>query len=126
MNAKTLKTADELWEMIVERAVVLQGPWPAGMTLFIFDDAYGWTASISRPSSEADNFYRTCVLDLTARLATEYDLDAPRLSNDFADLAFFNPTFYLRGPRTPREATWQKASKEVIGKPRNLKRKRSR
>jgi hypothetical protein len=92
MSAKSLKTAHELWDMIVERAVVVQGPWPAGMTLFIFDDAYGWTASISRPSSEADNVYRTCVLDLAARLATKYDLDAPRLSNDFSDLAFSNPT----------------------------------
>jgi hypothetical protein len=126
MSAKSLKTAYELWDMIMERAVVLQGPWPAGMTLFIFDDAYGWTASISRPSCEADNVYRTCVLDLAARLATKYDLDAPRLSNDFSDLAFSNPTFYLRGPPTPREWTWQKASKEATGKSRNLKRKRSR
>jgi hypothetical protein len=93
MNTKPLKTAYELWDMIVERAVVLQGPWPERMTLFIFDDAYGWTASISRPSSEADNFYRTCVLDLAARLATEYDLDAPRVSNDLSDLAFSNATF---------------------------------
>jgi hypothetical protein len=126
MSAKSLKTAYELWDMIVERAVVLQGPWPAGMTLFIFDDAYGWTASVSRPSSEADNFYRSCVLDLTARLATQYDLDAPRLSNDFSDLAFSNPAFYLRSLRILRESTWQKASKEATGKPRNLKRKRSR
>jgi hypothetical protein len=126
MSAKSLKTAYELWDMIVERSVVLQGPWPAGMTLFIFDDAYRWTASVSRPSSVADNFYRTRVLDLTARLATEYDLNVPRLPNDLSDLAFSNPTFYLRSPRTPRESTWQKASKEAIGKPRNPKRKRSR
>jgi hypothetical protein len=126
MSAKSLKTAYELWDMIMERAVVLQGPWPAGMTLFIFDDAYGWTASISRPSCEADNVYRTCVLDLAARLATKYDLDVPHLSNDFSDLAFSNATFYLRGPPTPRKSTWQKASKEVTGKPRNPKRKRSR
>ena len=24
--------------------------------MFVFDDAYGWSASISRPMSEADNF----------------------------------------------------------------------
>jgi hypothetical protein len=65
--------------MIVEQAAALHGPWPVGMTLFIFDDAYGWSATISRPSSEADNFYRTCTLDLIARLATEYDLDVPRV-----------------------------------------------
>lgn len=128
MNVKPLKTAYELWDMIVERAVGVQGPWPAGMTLFIFDDAYGWTASISRPSSEADNFYRTCVLDLTARLASEYDLNVPRLPNDLSDPAFSNPTFYLRSPQTLTESTWQKASKEAIGKakPKKKKRKRSR
>ena len=79
MSAKRLKMAYELGEMILVQATALHGPWPPGMTLFIFDDAYGWTASISRPSTEADNFYRTCVLDLTTRLATEYDLDAPQL-----------------------------------------------
>jgi hypothetical protein len=68
--------------MIVDRARALYGPWPVGMTLFVFDDAYGWTASISRPVSEADNFYRTCTLDVIARLKTRYDLDAPRLRPD--------------------------------------------
>jgi hypothetical protein len=63
--------------MIVDRARSLYGPWPAGMTLFVFDDAYGWTASISRPVSEADDFYRTCTLDVISRLRTRYDLDAP-------------------------------------------------
>jgi hypothetical protein len=48
------------------------------MTLFIFDDAYGWSASISRPKSEADNFYRTRALDLIVGLKAKYDLDAPR------------------------------------------------
>jgi hypothetical protein len=56
MNAKPLKTAYELRDMIFEQTIVLHGPWPTGMTLFIFDDAYGWSASISRPISEADNF----------------------------------------------------------------------
>jgi hypothetical protein len=120
MNAKPLKTAYELGDMIVEQAILLQGPWPMGMTLFIFDDAYGWTASISRPSSEADNFYRTCALDLIAALATKYDLDGPRLSDDP------NHTFYLRNPQTPGNSTWQKASKEAIGKPRNPKERRLR
>ncbi len=81
MNARPLKTAYELEDIIVEQAVLLHGPWPAGMTLFLFDDAYGWNASISRPNSEADNFYRTCTLDLIVGLATKYDLDAPRLSD---------------------------------------------
>ena len=126
MSAKPLKTAYELGEMIVEQAILLHGPWPEGMTLFIFDDAYGWTASISRPSSEADNFYRTSTLDLIAGLAAKYDLDVPRLSEDLSDFAFSNPTLYLRDPQTPGKSTWQKASKEAIGKPRNQKRRRSR
>jgi len=112
--------------MIVEQAILLQGPWPVGMTLFIFEDAYGWTASISRPTSEADNFYRTCALHLIAALAIKYDLDGPRLSDGLSDLAFSNPTLYLRNPQTPGNSTWQKASKEATGKPRNPKRRRLR
>ena len=122
MNVKLLKTAYELGDIIVEKAILLHGPWPVGMTLFIFEDAYGWTASISRPSSEADNFYRTCALDLIARLATEYDLDVPRLSDDLSDLTFSNPTFYLRSPQTPGKSIPQDASKGAIKKARNPKR----
>ena len=51
-----------------------------GMTLFVFEDAQGWTASISRPISEGDNFYRTRTLDLVAIMRSTYDLNAPRLS----------------------------------------------
>jgi hypothetical protein len=79
MNARPFKTADELRDMIVEQAKVLHGPWPSGMTMFVFDDAYGWSASISRPMSEVDNFYRTCTLDLIRTLTVQYDLRAPRL-----------------------------------------------
>jgi hypothetical protein len=126
VKSKPLKTAYELGDMIVEQPILLQGPWPMGMTLFIFEDAFGWNDSISRPSSEADNFYRTCALDLIAALATKYDLDGPRLSDDLSDLAFFNPIFYLRDAQTQGSSTRQKASKEAIGKPRNLKRRRLR
>lgn len=80
MNSRLFKTAYELEDLIVEQAAALYGPWPAGMTLFVFDDAYGWTASISRPASEADYFYRTCTLDLITLLRTKYDLDTLRPS----------------------------------------------
>jgi len=112
--------------MIVEQAMALHGPWPAGMTLFIFDGAYGWSATISRPNSEADNFYRTCALDLIARLATEYDLDVPRLFDDLSDLTFSNPTFYLRSPQKPKKSTPQERSKEALAKPKKPKRRESR
>ena len=79
MNGKPFKTAYELADMIVERARALHGPWPAGMTMFIFDDAYGWSASISRPLSEMDDFYRSRTLDLIAMLRSRYDLDPPRI-----------------------------------------------
>ena len=78
MSVRAFKTADELQDMIVEQARILHGPWPSGMTMFVFDDAYGWSASISRPMSEADNFYRSCALDLIRTLNVRYDLDAPR------------------------------------------------
>jgi len=79
MDTKPFKTAYELADMIVERASALHGPWPAGMTMFIFDDAYGWSASISRPLSEMDDFYRSRTLDLIAMLRSRYDLDPPRI-----------------------------------------------
>jgi hypothetical protein len=126
MNVKPQKTAYELGDIIVEQAILLHGPWPVGMTLFIFEDAYGWSASISRPNSEADNFYRTCTLDLIAGLAIKYDLDVPRPSDDLSGFVFSNPIFFLRNPQTPGSSTWQKASKEAIEKRRNPKRRRSR
>jgi hypothetical protein len=79
MSVRAFKTADELQGMIVEQARILHGPWPSGMTMFVFDDAYGWSASISRPMSEADNFYRTRTFDLIRTLKVRYDLDAPHL-----------------------------------------------
>jgi hypothetical protein len=79
VSARAFKTADELQGMIVAQARVLHGPWPSGMTMFVFDDAYGWSASISRPMSEADDFYRARTLDLIRALKISYDLDAPHL-----------------------------------------------
>jgi hypothetical protein len=77
--SRPFKTADELQDMIVEQARILHGPWPSGMTMFVFDDAYGWSASISRPASQGDNFYRTRTLDLVRTLKVIYDLDTPLL-----------------------------------------------
>jgi hypothetical protein len=74
---RAFKTAEELQDIIVAQATTLHGPWPSGMTMFVFDDAYGWSASISRPMSEADNFYRIRTLDLITTLKVSYDLDAP-------------------------------------------------
>jgi len=78
MSVKAIKTADELQGMIVEQARTLHGPWPSGMMMFVFNDTYGWSASISRPMSEADDFYRTRTLALIRTLKLSYDLDAPR------------------------------------------------
>jgi hypothetical protein len=79
MSVRAFKTAEELQDMIVEQATSLHGPWPSGMTMFVFDDAYGWSASISRPMSEADNFYRIRALDLIRTFKVRYDLDPPRI-----------------------------------------------
>ena len=79
VSVRAFKTAEELQDMIVEQARSLHGPWPSGMTMFVFDDAYGWSASISRPTSEADDFYRTRTLDLIRTFKVRYDLDPPRL-----------------------------------------------
>lgn len=79
MSFRAFKTAEELQDMIVEQARSLHGPWPSGMTMFVFEDAYGWSVSISRPMSEADNFYRIRTLDLIRTFKVRYDLDGPRL-----------------------------------------------
>ena len=126
MNEKPLRTAYELSDMIAEQATTLYGPWPTGMTLFVFDDAYGWTASISRPNSEADNLYRNCIIDLLAGLTAKYDLNVPNVSSDLFSSAPFDFKTYLRDPQTPRNSTWQKASNAATAKPKNPKRKRSR
>jgi hypothetical protein len=81
MDAKPFKTAYELADMIVERASALHGPWPTGMTMFIFDDAYGWSASISQAVSEVENVYRIRTLNLIAMLRCRFDLASPRLSS---------------------------------------------
>lgn len=126
MNSKLLRTAYELRDIIIEQARTLLGPWPIGMTLFVFNDAYGWNASISRPTSEADNFYRTRALDLIETLRNIYDLNMLRMSNDPSDLKFSNAAFDLNHRQNPGSSTWQKASNEAIGKPRSPRKKRSR
>jgi hypothetical protein len=126
MNSRPLRTADELRDIIIEQARVRFGSWPAGMTLFVFDDAYGWTASISRPASEADHFYRIRTFDLIEMLRKIYDLNILRLSDDLAGREWFASAFNFRCPQTSRESTWQRASKKAIGKPRSRKRRRSR
>ena len=80
ISSRPLKTADELQDLIVEEARALHGPWPKGMTLFVFDDAYGWTASIHRPILEGDRFYRARALDLIKTLKSRFDLNAHHLS----------------------------------------------
>lgn len=119
MDAKPFKTAYELADMIVARASALHGPWPAGMTMFIFEDAYGWSASISRPASEVENFYRIRTLDLIAMLRSRYDLASPRLSSTeyFSDFDRFRIPLQSSQPqgglRGKRSATRQSGSQET-------------
>ena len=127
MNSRPLRTAYELRDIIVEQARALLGSWPSGMTLFIFNDAYGWNASISRPTSEARNFYRTRTLDLIEALRKTYDLNILRMSDDLSDLKLRSPALDLGYPRPlTTTSTWKKVSKEAIGKTRNSKKKRSK
>ena len=81
MSCRTFKTAYELQDMIVEQARALHGPWPEGMTLFVFDDAYGWSVSVSRPVSDGDLRYRAAALDIVTELKSTFDLAVPRLPN---------------------------------------------
>jgi hypothetical protein len=79
--SKTFRTAYELQDLIVEQARALHGPWPEGMTLFVFDDAYGWSASVSRAASDGDRGYRTAALDIVTKLKARFDLAAPNLED---------------------------------------------
>ena len=80
MPCRAFKTASELQDMIVGQARALHGPWPPGMTLFVYDDAYGWSASLSRPASDDDLRYRAAALDIVTQLKARFDLDVPRFS----------------------------------------------
>jgi len=81
VRARAFRTAYELQDMIVEQAKALHGPWPAGMTLFVFDDAYGWTGTISLAGSEDELCYRDHALNIIKELKKRFDLSVPRLRN---------------------------------------------
>jgi hypothetical protein len=50
------------------------------MTLFVFDDAYGWSATISRTGNDDDLYYRAAALNLLTELKARFDLAEPCLS----------------------------------------------
>jgi hypothetical protein len=79
VSCRMIKTAYELQELIVEQARALHGPWPTGMTLFVFDDAYGWSASVSQPASDDALCYRSAALDIVSELKARFDLAVPHL-----------------------------------------------
>lgn len=79
MPCRALKTASELEDMIVRQVQALHGPWPKRMTLFVFDDAYGWSASVSRAASDEDLRYRTAAMDIVSQLKARFDLAIPHL-----------------------------------------------
>lgn len=79
MPCRAFMTAYELEDMIVEQVQALHGPWPEGMTLFVFDDAYGWSASVSRPACDDDLRYRAAALSIAAQLKARFDLAIPHL-----------------------------------------------
>ena len=81
MPYRAFRTAYELQEMIVEQAKALHGPWPTGMTVFVFDDAYGWSASVSRPVAEDELCYCDAALQIATALKARFDLAAPYLPN---------------------------------------------
>ena len=79
MYHRIIKTAYELQDMIVEQTRALHGSWPAGMTLFVFDDAYGWSATISRAGNDDDLYCRAAALNIITELKATFDLAAPHL-----------------------------------------------
>jgi hypothetical protein len=49
------------------------------MTLFVFDDAYGWSVSLSRPASGEGLRYRAAALNFATQLKARFDLAGPHL-----------------------------------------------
>lgn len=62
--------------MIVAQANTLHGPWPAGMTLLVFDNAYGWSASANPPAGETELSYRYAALTIVNQFKARFDLAA--------------------------------------------------
>jgi hypothetical protein len=70
------RTADELRALIKQRSIQF-GPWPAGMTMFIYRTNDSWQVMISPGKTPNEADFRVQALWVAVQMQTEFDLRGP-------------------------------------------------
>jgi hypothetical protein len=70
------RTADELRALIKQRSIQL-GPWPVGMTMFIYRTNDSWEVMISPGKTPDEADFRVKALWVAVQMQTEFDLRGP-------------------------------------------------
>jgi hypothetical protein len=70
------RTADELRALIKQRSIQ-SGPWPAGMTMFIYRTNDSWEIMISPGKTKREEDFRVKALWVAVQMQTEFDLRGP-------------------------------------------------
>jgi hypothetical protein len=73
---KPKRTADELTDLIKQRATATQGgaPWPAKMTMLIYSTNDSWEVMVSPGKSVQEEEFRITVLWIATQMQLEFDL----------------------------------------------------
>lgn len=73
---KPKRTADELTDLIEQRATATQGgaPWPAKMTMLIYPTNDSWEVMVSPGKSVQEEEFRITVLWIATQMQLEFDL----------------------------------------------------
>jgi hypothetical protein len=67
------RTAEELRALIKERAAQF-GPWPSGMTIFIYPTNGSWDVMISLGKTPDEEDYRVSALWVAVEMQRDFDL----------------------------------------------------
>jgi hypothetical protein len=70
------RTADALTALIKQRSAEF-GPWPAGMTMFIYRSNDSWEIMISPGKTKREEDFRVKALWVAVQMQTEFDLRGP-------------------------------------------------
>jgi len=67
---------EELRALIKQRSTQF-GPWPAGMTMFVYRSNDGWEVMISPGKTPQEEDYRVSALWVAVQMQAEFDLRGP-------------------------------------------------
>jgi hypothetical protein len=70
------RTTDELRALIKQRSIQF-GPWPVGMTMFIYRTNDSWEVMISTGKTPNEADFRIQALWVAVQMQTEFDLRGP-------------------------------------------------